>query len=527
MGSIPTVLQTQIALPSPTADSALAVTVAIAAMLAVSAGIGIYCFRRCRNFDEWMVGHRDMGPIVTGFALTATWLSGWAIFGNAGLGYTYGWSGAWLIGSMNLMGLALCVVIGYRMRRYASMGARTVPEVARIRFDSRAIQALAGVTMSILLIVYSVGQYKAMASVWRLTTGTDWLWSLVITASLCAIYIAVGGYAGTQLSVALQGAIFMVVGWAFGIASIIWAGGPAQIAEAMSSAAFVRPGGAATSVPLGQYTAPIAPSFAGYDWLGVVGAMFMFLLMASGFPHNIARFLGVRKTSKKDYAVLMAIVALNCVTPLMVGAMGYAARTVWGAELMNTGPIYGDAAASLVSLAIGGSVGGAVFSMAVFSAAVSTLAGMTMIMATNMTRDLICNIRPKTSPKLLLNLSRLLVVPFIALPLWWTYTSPPPVLSEFMAGSAVAQAGIFFFVVAVSMYWKRATKWGAIATVVYGMTLSLLHPSVYGKFVPPFTHWGVWALTLMFGCALIYVVVSLLTKPMPEEKLAKIFPKSA
>ncbi|MGC9345785.1 MAG: hypothetical protein ACP5ER_03215, partial [Candidatus Bathyarchaeales archaeon] len=104
------------------------------------------------------------------------------------------------------------------------------------------------------------------------------------------------------------------------------------------------------------------------------------------------------------------------------------------------------------------------------------------------------------------------------------FTSPPPILSEFMAGSAVAQAGIFFFVVGVSMYWKRATKWGAITTIIYGLILTLLHPKAYGKFVG-LCHWGYWALLLMFGSALIYFLVSLTTKPLPEEKLEKLFPK--
>jgi Na+/proline symporter len=118
------------------------------------------------------------------------------------------------------------------------------------------------------------------------------------------------------------------------------------------------------------------------------------------------------------------------------------------------------------------------------------------------------------------------VIPFVVIPLWWTYTSPPPVLSEFMSGSAVAQGGIFFFVIAVSMYWKRATKWGAVSAIIYGMTVSLLHPSVYGKYLPLFNHWGIWAIVLMFGCALVYAGVSLATKPIPEEKLVKFFPKT-
>ena len=94
-----------------------------------------------------------------------------------------------------------------------------------------------------------------------------------------------------------------------------------------------------------------------------------------------------------------------------------------------------------------------------------------------------------------------------------------------MAGSAVAQGGIFFFVIAVSMYWKRATKWGAVATIVYGMVLALFNPTVYGKYIPLMNHWGIWVMTLIFGCGLVYIGVSLATKPVPEEKLAKLFNK--
>ncbi|MEM4701474.1 MAG: hypothetical protein QXZ51_04965, partial [Candidatus Bathyarchaeia archaeon] len=150
------------ALPEITQTLVFSVIAAIAAFLAVSILLGFLMRRKTKTFDEWLVGHGDIGPIVTGFALIASCLSGWAMYGNAGLGYTYGWAGSWLIGTVCLMGIALCLVMGYRMRRYVQLGARTVPEMLKVRFESRTLQALAGIAMIILLIVYSVGQYKAM-----------------------------------------------------------------------------------------------------------------------------------------------------------------------------------------------------------------------------------------------------------------------------------------------------------------------------------------------------------------------------
>ncbi|MBC7115222.1 MAG: sodium/proline symporter [Archaeoglobi archaeon] len=499
-------------IPSTTPEVTAATYISIFAFLLISMGISVYMMRKARSFEEWLVGHRDIGPAVTGFALVATWLSGWAIFGNAGLTYTYGWSGAWLVGMTNIMGISLAAVLGYRIRRYASLGARTVPEVLRLRFNSRAIQSLAAVAMTILLIVYSVGQYKAMATVWTATTGSSWMGSLIAVAVLIFIYIAVGGYAGTQYALFLQGIILTIVGWGIGIASLMLAD-PQRIVEAMSSEPFVAPGGEITPLSLGNYILPISPVYPAYDWIGVSAVLFMFLFMATGFPHNIARFLGIREIGKKEFVILMLCILIGSTTSLWVGVQGLAARTLWGSALMNSeyAPMFGDLASIKLAMAMGAPVAGAL-AAGVFAAAVSTISGMTMIMASSITRDLIHIYKPEIPQKTMLWLTRILLIPFIFIPLYWNLTGAPPVLSEFMAGAAVGQAGIFFFTVAVSMYWRRATKWGAISAILYGLVLTLLHPKALGKLVG-LTHWGVWALLLIFGCAAVYFAVSLMTKP--------------
>jgi len=344
------------------------------------------------------------------------------------------------------------------------------------------------------------------------------------------VYLIIGGYTGTQWVSCFQGIILTIVGWTLGIITIFWAGGLGEISRAIGTQTFTAPNGTQTRIPLTDFTLPLPPpeglAFPGVDYIGVIAAMFMFLLMATGFPHNVSRFLGARKVTKREYWIMLLILIIGGLTPLWIGVAGFAARTVWGNVFMSDAyyPMYGDSAPVYASISAGGIPLVSLFAASVFAASVATIAGMVMIMATNITRDLIHNAYPETSPKKLLWLTKLMLIPFIAIPLYWTFTSPPPILSEFMAGSAVAQAGIFFFVVGVSMYWKRATKWGATASIVYGLILTLLHPKAYGKLVGLY-HWGYWALLLMFGSALVYFLVSLATKPLPEEKLARLFPK--
>jgi Na+/proline symporter len=511
-------------------EIAVGVIAAIATFLTISILLGFSMRKKAENFEEWLVGRGDIGPIVTGFALVASYLSGWAIFGNAGLGYAYGWSGSWLIGTTCVMGTALCLVIGYRMRRYVALGVRTVPEMLRVRFESRMVQASAGLVMIVLLIVYSVGQYKAMATVWTITTNIPFYGSLVLTAILVLVYLIIGGYTGTQWVSGFQGILLTIVGWTLGILAIFWAGGPAKIAGSIGNQTFTYPGGNQTEIPLGNYTMPLPPpkglAFPGVDYVGVVAAMFMFLFMATGFPHNIARFLGTRKITKREYWMMLLIIIVGGSTPLWIGTAGFAARSVWGGSLMAAqyDPMYGDSAATYASISAGGVPLASMFAASVFAASVATIAGMVMIMATNITRDLIQNAYPTASPKKLFWLTKLMLIPFIAIPMLVTFIETPPILSEFMSSSAVAQAGIFFFVVGVSMYWRRATKWGASATIVYGLILFLFHPKICGGLVGLF-HWGYWALLLIFGSALIYFLVSLATKSVPEETLEKLFPK--
>ena len=515
-------------IPEPGPEVALGVIAAIGTFLTISILLGFFMRKKAKSFDEWLVGHGDIGPLVTGFALVATYLSGWAIFGNAGLGYAYGWSGSWLIGTICVMGIALVLVLGYRMRRYVKLGARTVPEMLRVRFESRTVQALAGLAMIVLLIVYSVGQYKAMATVWTITTGIDFRWSLLATAILVLLYLIIGGYTGTQWVSGFQGILLTAVGWTLGITALFWAGGPAQISETIAMQNFTKPGGNQTQIPLGGYTLPLPPpgglAFPGVDYIGVIGVMFMFLFMATGFPHNIARFLGSRQITRKEYWAMLLILIVGGLTPMWIGVAGFAGRAVWGDSLMATNPpIYGDSAATYVSISAGGVPLASLFAASVFAASVATIAGMVMIMATNITRDLIHNSYPKASPKKLLWLTKLMLVPFIVIPLLVTFIETPPILSEFMSSSAVAQAGVFFFVVGVSMYWKRATKWGASTTIVYGLIVFLFHPKILGNLVGLY-HWGYWALLLMFGSAAIYFIVSLTTKPASKEQMEKLFP---
>ena len=84
--------------------------------------------KKWKTFDEYLVGKRDIGPIITGCALSASYLSGWAFCGSTGVVYTVGFSGMWFAGIWSLLGLIPCIwLAALKTRDFSSkLGAATV-----------------------------------------------------------------------------------------------------------------------------------------------------------------------------------------------------------------------------------------------------------------------------------------------------------------------------------------------------------------------------------------------------------------
>ena len=153
---------------------------------------------------------------------------------------------------------------------------------------------------------------------------------------------------------------------------------------------------------------------------------------------------------------------------------GLVARMFYGDQLLKIKPWRADLAAPMLAHAVGGTPLMILYVMGLFAAALSTLAGMVFIMSANITRDVIKLWAPRVSDKSMLNLGYFLVALFLFLPFYWTLVAAPPLLAIFMGMAAMGLGAIFFFVTAISYYWKGATKWGAICTVIYGTVMSAL-----------------------------------------------------
>ena len=99
--------------------------------------IGFYFYRQNKNTEDYFLGGRSLGPVVSALSAGASDMSGWLLMGLPGALYASG-----LIASYIALGLSIGALLNWsfvakRLRIYTSVIANsiTIPDYFETRFD--------------------------------------------------------------------------------------------------------------------------------------------------------------------------------------------------------------------------------------------------------------------------------------------------------------------------------------------------------------------------------------------------------
>ena len=480
----------------------------LAIYIAILLGIGLYFSRRQRSETDFWLAGRELGPISIGLAAASAWTTASALLLATGLFLLYGIGSIWIWVFPNIAGLAIIAAISGRIK---NIPALTQPELMEIRYDPM-IRAPVAVAVTIMMILFSVTDFIGFKMVLGTFFGIEPIFAIAIMAVSVALYVGVGG--------------FRAVVWTDMIQYILLAGLAAYVAHM------------ALGLSANEGVSLIAASsMLGADWWdifsmgGILGALVFIVALVPGWvaeqdPWQKVWAARDDRSAKRGLllgATLLVLIYSFC----LLAAIGLSVIYPRPGNEMEAEMLY----LRIISDNVPGWLLG-LLTIGFAAASMSCTDTFATSGASCLSRDLIQrHLWPTATVKEMLILNRILIVimVFISALIALNVDS---IMDAVIIATVIGTTSYFFPIIG-GLYWKRATKWGAMAALVAGGGTQILLVS-YEQFwlkapldsISPYLveHGVLVGLSLS---ALFFVGVSLATRQAEDIRLAPFFPDIA
>ncbi|MEI4269690.1 MAG: sodium/solute symporter, partial [Candidatus Dasytiphilus stammeri] len=176
--------------------------------------IGFIAWKSTKNFEDYILGGRKLGPLVTALSAGASDMSGWLLMGLPGAVLISGISESWIA-----IGLALGSYLNWKLvagrlllHTKHNNNAITLPDYFTYRFDDKE-QILRLTSTLIILIfftIYCASGIVAGARLFETTFGINYFISLFLAASTTILYTFMGGFLAISWTATIQASLMMV-----------------------------------------------------------------------------------------------------------------------------------------------------------------------------------------------------------------------------------------------------------------------------------------------------------------------------
>ncbi len=461
--------------------------VIIIVYFAVMAILGVVGYKKNKTSEDYFLAGKRLGV----FSLAAMWMSSWiggsSIVGTSTNAYELGITGGWYVLILSVG----CLIFGLTFSKLANrLGNKlkdmTYPALVTSRYDSRS-----GMIVVICCFLANIGflasQLVAMGSMLMTITGWSMSTCFIVSTVVTVIYSAIGGLLAITYTTWIQ---FILIIF-----------GTVVLGVPLASKAMGGLGQLNTLPPewfdVGRQGWPTIIALA-------VSSIFSFFTSMDSYTRSFAA--KDAKTSRNG--TLWAAVAILFIA-LGATIIGMAAKV-----LIPELPEGSSAYAALVAKFFPAGISGIVL-VGVFAAIMSTGVVCINCCAANISIDIYkSRLKPDASDgsvKLLGMVSSLAVGVIGALMAWWK----PNVISLLLLAFTF-QASSLFFPTVMGVFWRKPTAKASFVSMLGSLIVVLIWLLGDGmNWGPIFKVDALWPGLLSSG--LIYVIMSLIDKPTPED----------
>jgi SSS family solute:Na+ symporter len=466
----------------------------LAAYLLVTLVIGLIFRRRAAGSRlEFFLAGRGLSPVLLFFTLTATNFSAFTIFGLSGAGYRIGYAFYPIMGfGTGFMALSFHVIGAKILRLAASRNYLTPADFIADRYGSPALKRLFSLVMIVFTLPYIAIQAVASGRSLSSLIGLPYLAGAFLVTAFIVVYVMLGGMRSIAWTDLVQGGMMLVFTLAAFLLIARAGGGFLRVqgqAAAGFPALFSRPGLDGSMLP--------------GVWLGYLVLWFFADPM---FPQLFQRFMAAKdeRTLRTSIVLYPLITGFLFFLTVSIGVMGRQAfPNLPAAESDNIFPLLLQAAAgpALSTLLLTGSI----------AALMSTMDSQLLTLTSMISGDFL----PARSQGIR---TERLIVALIGLAGFAIALRPPATLLAFISKTTFNGLSVLAPTVIGGLYWRRANRWGAAASILAGEALVVLFYFRLLAFpgVLP-------VLPILLATACVFIAVSLLT-PAARENSGIVFP---
>lgn len=467
-------------------------------------GIGSWASRKINSTEDYIVAGRSLGFWVFTILIVCSICSGMSLLGVSGFGYTSGWPGIWEQIFVPLAASFCIIFFGVKLHTLGSeRGYLTIQDYLAERFESpQAVRALSAVSGIVVSLIYLVGQYAAISIVLVWLFGISHWQALLISGIIITAYTVIGGLYAVSWAGLFQGGILIFGVLLMAPPVIASAGGLTHINTVLAGVDpnFIEPWFPSPAYASYAYATP--------EFLVSFGILLMVGLACA--PHVVNNVLAVKEKRYFKWAPLLAF-AIYAVVMLLVKFTGFAVRSlVEEGALVLPSVVNAQDYAFIVGVehAIPNVAFWALFAVIVLAAVMSTTDRLMLTVGTSFAWDVYKNIlRPTASDKEVLLVSKITIILGAGGTLLLAI-NPPPMLAWLIWMGIGVMLATFAVPLLAGLYWRGATRGGAIASMVVGLVASGIF-GYWHQFVAPLPmHFSIYALVCS---VLAMVIVSLLS----------------
>ncbi len=473
--------------------------------LLILIGIGIIASRKIKNCEDFICAGHSLGFWLFTILMIGTVCSGMSLLGVSGFGYLSGWPGIWEQFFVPLA-ISFCVIFfGVKLQHIGrEKGYMTVQDYFAHRFQSpktlRSLSAASGILVS---LIYLAGQYTAISIVLMWLFDIPHWMALVIAVVIVTIYTTMGGLYAVAWTSMVQGLILIIGVLIMAPLVIMSAGGLTHINEAMAS---IDPNLVMPYFPSPPYA---AYAFCTPEFLFSFSILLMVGLACA--PHVINNVLAVKESRYFKWVPLIGFLVYTVIM-LLIKFAGFAGRTLVNEGLLTL-PDVKNAQDFIFVYAVQHATQSVflwgIFAVIILAAVMSTTDRLMLTVGSMFGWDIYRNVlKPEAKDRQVLRISQITTV--IAAVVTLLFALNPPAILAFLIWMGIGiMLSTFAIPLLAGLYWRGATREGAIASMAAGLIGSGVFGYYYQYIAKLPMHFSIYALIVSL---LAMIVVSLMTK---------------